>query len=56
METLDLDNFVSTYLDPAVQFNFVNMPPLKGHDGVKSVIGAMGGSLTKLKHELNDGS
>lgn len=56
MDALDFDNFVSAYLDPAVQFNFVNMSPLKGHDGVKSILGAIGSSLTKLMHELNDGS
>ncbi|KAF8883310.1 hypothetical protein CPB85DRAFT_1338733 [Mucidula mucida] len=54
METFDFGKWTETCLAPDVAFNFTNMPPLKGHEGVLSVFGQLAGGVNRMTHELND--
>ncbi|KAF9016708.1 hypothetical protein BDZ89DRAFT_1045614 [Hymenopellis radicata] len=55
METFDLRKWTSTCLESDVAFNFTNMQPLKGHEGVHSVFVQMAGGVSRMTHQLNDG-
>ncbi|KIY68706.1 hypothetical protein CYLTODRAFT_489528 [Cylindrobasidium torrendii FP15055 ss-10] len=54
LDSKDLVKFADSYLTPDVEFNFANMPSLKGRDSVVSVFGASKDAISSMKHEITE--